>query len=168
MWLQKVSCIRQVTLKGFITMLSLLKWNVGHCKKLGTAKSWDRKNLFVQLAPFFVLYGECPFDDQSSRPTWEGVDTFFWNRVQDSLKNDNQENELQKRDLKTVVFFLPLLKEKKNTTKHQKIVFLSTVVYKYWRAEIAITFVSEDPSIWYAVFHWTTFTPNLVSSHHGW
>lgn len=70
------------------------------------------------------------------------MDTFFGNKVQDFPKNYNQENELQKRDLKTAVLFLPILKEK---SKPPKIGLL--VVYKYWRAEMTITFVSENPLI---------------------
>lgn len=63
----KESCTRHLTLKGFITVLSLLKRNVGPCKKLRPAKCWTEGIYSVQLAPFLALYGECPFDDHLSQ-----------------------------------------------------------------------------------------------------
>lgn len=73
---------------GFVTMLHLLKWNVGCCKKLRIAKSRDLYSLDL----FCILWSKYIWYSSQRGQQKKGWICFSENEYK-TLRNDNQENE---------------------------------------------------------------------------
>lgn len=133
---------------GFVTRLHPLKWNVGCCKKLRIAKSWDRKNFICTVRSFFCIlwpkYIWCSSHLGQYMKRWIH---FSENEYKTLL-----EMIIRKMSRPWKVVFTPLL----------NLIRCSLQIH---RAEIAIT-CCRRPFNLYAVFSRITFKPNLVSSHH--